>query len=42
MKNYINFNTEERTNATNGFFKLMINTAYGKTMANLRNRIMPD
>ena len=42
MKNYINFNTEERTNATNGFFKLMINTAYGKTMANLRKRIMPD
>ena len=42
MKNYINFNTEERTNAANSFFKLMINTIYGKTMENLRKRIMPD
>ena len=43
MKKYIDFNTEERKNATNDFekdsFKRMINSVYGKTMKNLRKRI---
>ena len=43
MKKYINFNTEKRTNAANSFekyfFKLIINSAYGKTMENLQKRI---
>ena len=40
MKKYIGFNTEKRKNATNdfekGFFKLMINSVYGKMIENLR------
>ena len=40
MKKYINFNTEKRTKAANSFekyfFKLKINSVYGKTMENLR------
>ena len=43
MKKYIGFNTEKRKNATNDFekdfFKLMINSACGTTMENLRKRI---
>ena len=43
MKRYINFNTEKRKNATNDFkkdfFKLMINSLYGKTIENLRKRL---
>ena len=39
MKEYIDFNTKKRMNAANGFFKLMINAVYGKTMKNLRKII---
>ena len=43
MKKHIDFNTEKRGNAANSFeidfFKLMINSVYGKTMENLRKRI---
>ena len=43
MKKYIDFNTEKRKNAANDlekdFFKLMINSIYGKTMENLKKRI---
>ena len=43
MKGYIDFNIEKRKNAANNFekdfFKLMINSAYGKTIKNLRKRM---
>ena len=43
MKKYIDFNTEKRMSANNDFeidfFKLMINSVYGKTMEYLRKRI---
>ena len=43
MKKCIDFNTEKRMNADNDFekdfFKLMINSVYGKTMVNLLKRI---
>ena len=43
MKKYVDLNTKKRMCATNDFekyfFKLMINSAYGKTMGNLRKRI---
>ena len=43
MKKYIDFKNEKRKNAANDFekdfFKLMINSVYGKTMGNLQKRI---
>ena len=43
MKKYIDFNTKKRMCATNDFekdfFKLMMNSVYGKTTENLRKRI---
>ena len=43
MSKYIDFNTKKRMGATNDFekdfFKLMINSVYGKTIENLRKRI---
>ena len=43
MKKYIDFNTEKSKNADNDFdkdfFKLMINSVYGKTVENLRKKI---
>ena len=43
MKKYIDFNTKKIRNAADDFekdfFKIMINSVYGKTMENVRKRI---
>ena len=43
MKKYIDFNTKKRKKSDNDFekdfFKLMINSVYGRTMKDLRKRI---
>ena len=43
LKEYIQFNTQKRTEAkdkfSQNFFKLLINSIYGKTMENTRKRI---
>ena len=46
MRKYIDFNTEKIANAANSFerdfFKLMIDSVYGKSNGNLRKKSMSD
>ena len=46
MEIYIGFNIKKRKNAANSFeknfFKLMINSVYGKTMENLQKNVLKD
>ena len=46
MKKYVDFNAEKRMNAANDFekdfFKLMINSVYGKTMEIYKKESMCD
>ena len=43
LETYINFNTQKRNKAQNGFekdfYKLLNSPFYGKTMENVRNRL---
>ena len=46
MEIYIGFNIKKRKNDANSFeknfFKLMINSVYGKTMENLQKNVLKD
>ena len=43
LKKFVSFNTEKRIHSANDYdkhyFKLMVNSVYGKTMENLRKRV---